>query len=238
MPFFSHTCTRSLKLGKLLGFLLPVLAVFANPASHAEEAPVVTLETNMGAIVIELNQEKAPITAANFLQYVDDGFYDGTLFHRVINNFMIQGGGFDINMLQKQTRDPITNEADNGLKNVVGSVAMARTNDPHSASSQFFINIQNNGFLDHTAKNARGWGYAVFGQVIEGMEVVDNIKVVATGMKHRHADVPVSPVTIDRAYRGHPDNDISATDVAGEETGIDIEAPTPAAPEKLDIKLP
>lgn len=161
--------------------------------------PQVRLTTNYGVIVLELNAEKAPKTVANFLAYVESGHYDGTIFHRVISNFMIQGGGFDADFNQKPTNKPIENEADNGLGNQLGSVAMARTMDPHSASAQFFINVNNNDFLNFTAKNTQGWGYAVFGQVVEGMDVVDKIKQVATGNKQGHQDVPVENVVIESA---------------------------------------
>ena len=159
---------------------------------------MVTLHTSMGDITLELDAEKAPKTVANFLQYARDGFYDGTIFHRVINNFMIQGGGMTADMAQKETRAPVDNEANNGLKNKTGTVAMARTNDPHSATAQFFINVADNGFLDHTAPTAQGWGYAVFGRVTAGMDVVDKIKAVATGNKGFHQDVPKEAVTIER----------------------------------------
>ncbi|MFD8599052.1 peptidylprolyl isomerase [Kitasatospora sp. NPDC059646] len=156
----------------------------------------VKLNTNHGDIVIRLDEEKAPATAANFLQYVRDGFYDGTVFHRVINNFMVQGGGMEPGLRRKETRSPIQNEADNGLKNVKYSVAMARTSDPHSATAQFFINVADNAFLDHTAKSGPGWGYAVFGEVVEGQEVVDSIKAVPTTSKGGHADVPKEDVVL------------------------------------------
>lgn len=159
-------------------------------------APVVQLETSMGQIVIELNQEKAPKTVENFLDYVNSGHYNGTVFHRVIDGFMIQGGGMDGSLSEKPTNAPIENEADNGLTNEIGTIAMARTNDPHSATSQFFINVNNNGFLNHTAKNPMGWGYAVFGKVTDGMEVVNEIKGVATGNQGFHQDVPKDPVII------------------------------------------
>ena len=159
---------------------------------------MVTLHTSMGDISLELDAEKAPKTVANFLQYARDGFYDGTIFHRVINNFMIQGGGMTADMAQKETRAPVDNEANNGLKNKTGTVAMARTNDPHSATAQFFINVSDNGFLDHTAPTAQGWGYAVFGRVTAGMDVVEKIKAVATGNKGFHQDVPKEAVTIER----------------------------------------
>lgn len=159
-------------------------------------ASKVTLHTNYGDITIELNHEKAPKTAANFAQYAQEGFYDGTIFHRVISNFMVQGGGMTEDMQQKPTRAPIENEADNGLGNVVGSVAMARTSDPHSASAQFFINVQDNSFLNHRDKSMQGWGYCVFGKVAEGMDTVNKIKAVKTGSKAGHQDVPVEPVEI------------------------------------------
>jgi peptidyl-prolyl cis-trans isomerase B (cyclophilin B) len=154
------------------------------------------METNYGTITIELDAENAPVTTENFLSYVRDGFFTDTLFHRVIPNFMIQGGGFLPGMVQKQTNTPIENEADNGLGNDRGTIAMARTMDPHSASSQFFINLKDNTFLNHTGKNPQGWGYCVFGKVVEGMDVVDKIAAVATGNNAGHADVPVEDVII------------------------------------------
>ncbi|HSH53877.1 MAG TPA: peptidylprolyl isomerase [Methylotenera sp.] len=162
---------------------------------------MVTLHTNFGDITLELNAEKAPITTANFLQYVDNGFYDGTIFHRVINGFMLQGGGFDASMNQKETADEIKNEADNGLANDIYTIAMARTSAPHSASSQFFINVANNEFLNHTSPTASGWGYCVFGKVTAGMDVIDKIRQVATTSRKGHQDVPVDNVTIERATR-------------------------------------
>ena len=159
----------------------------------------VKLITNYGDITIELNTEKAPITVANFLQYVESGFYDGVIFHRVIDGFMVQGGGFDADMKQKKTKEEIKNEADNGLKNDNYTIAMARTSIPDSASSQFFINATDNDFLNHTAKTASGWGYCVFGKVIEGMDTVDKIKKVKTSSKAGHRDVPVDAVIIEKA---------------------------------------
>ncbi|WP_372747467.1 peptidylprolyl isomerase [Litorivivens sp.] len=161
---------------------------------------MIILQTNHGDIKIELDFEKAPKTAANFQQYVEDGFYDGTIFHRVIDGFMVQGGGFTPGMQQKATRDPIECEADNGLKNELGTLAMARTMDPHSASSQFFINVKNNEFLNHSSKTSQGWGYAVFGKVVEGMDTVNAIKGVATTMAAGHQDVPAQDVIIEKAY--------------------------------------
>lgn len=162
---------------------------------------MVRFETNFGDIVIDLNTEKAPITVANFLSYVDDGFYDGTIFHRVIKGFMIQGGGFDESMSQKSTKATIENEANNGLKNDHYTIAMARTSAPHSATAQFFINGNNNDFLNHTAPTSSGWGYCVFGKVVEGMDVVDKIIQVKTGNKNGHQDVPVENVVIKKASR-------------------------------------
>ena len=160
---------------------------------------MIRFTTTMGIIDIELDFDKAPKSAANFEQYVKEGHYDGTIFHRVINNFMIQGGGMLPDMSQKKTRDPIDNEANNGLKNVKGSLAMARTNDPHSASSQFFINVADNAFLDHTSPTPQGWGYAVFGKVVNGMDVVEKIKAVATGSRAGHQDVPLEDIVIEKA---------------------------------------
>ncbi|MEM7468939.1 MAG: peptidylprolyl isomerase [Pseudomonadota bacterium] len=156
----------------------------------------VKLETNMGDITLEIDEENAPKTAANFLAYVESGHYNGTIFHRVINGFMIQGGGFDADMNQKSTNDPVENEADNGLSNEEGTVAMARTQDPHSASAQFFINVSDNEFLNHTTKSTDGWGYCVFGKVIDGVDTVNSIKAVATGRNGPHSDVPNEPVEI------------------------------------------
>lgn len=160
---------------------------------------MVKLSTNFGDITLELNAEKAPITVANFLNYVEAGFYNGLIFHRVISNFMVQGGGFDANMKQKATSEPIKNEANNGLSNDCYTIAMARTSIPDSASSQFFINVADNGFLNHTAPTSSGWGYCVFGKVVEGMDVVDKIKAVGTTSRAGHQDVPADPVIINQA---------------------------------------
>jgi peptidyl-prolyl cis-trans isomerase B (cyclophilin B) len=160
---------------------------------------MIKLHTNFGVIGLELNAEKAPETVKNFISYVEAGHYDNTIFHRVINGFMIQGGGFEPGMKQKDTQAPIKNEADNGLKNDVYTIAMARTNDPHSATAQFFINVKNNDFLNYTSPSASGWGYCVFGKVVEGTEVVDQIKGVKTGRSGFHQDVPVEDVIIERA---------------------------------------
>lgn len=160
---------------------------------------MVILKTNYGSITVELDFEKAPKTAENFAQYVRDGFYDGTIFHRVIDNFMVQGGGFEPGMKQKETREQIENEADNGLRNDTGTLAMARTMEPHSASAQFFINVNDNDFLNHSGKNSQGWGYAVFGKVTAGMDVVNKIKDLPTGTAGGHQDVPVDDVIIETA---------------------------------------
>ena len=160
---------------------------------------LVKLDTTMGEILIELNEEKAPKSSANFLSYVNAGHYDGTIFHRVINGFMIQGGGMDADMKEKETGAPIENEADNGLINDAYTVAMARTQDPNSATAQFFINVKKNDFLNHTAKTAQGWGYCVFGKVVKGQGVVNKLKGVPTGKKGFHDDVPVTPVLITKA---------------------------------------
>lgn len=159
----------------------------------------VLLKTNQGDITLTLDAAKAPKSVANFLQYVKSGHYDGTIFHRVINNFMIQGGGMTAGLKQKPTGEEIENEANNGLKNELGTVAMARTSDPHSATAQFFINVNDNEFLNHTAQNAQGWGYAVFGKVTEGMDVVDTIRKVKTGNSGFHQDVPAEDVVIEKA---------------------------------------
>ena len=156
----------------------------------------VTMKTSMGEITIELNEDKAPITVKNFLQYVDSEFYNGTVFHRVINGFMIQGGGMDVNMKEKDTQAPIENEASNGLKNDVYTIAMARTNDVHSATSQFFINIANNEFLNFTSETPQGYGYCVFGKVIEGQDVIDKIGKLKTRVKNGMGDVPIKTVKI------------------------------------------
>ncbi len=160
---------------------------------------MIKLHTNHGVITLNLFADKAPETVANFIQYVKDGHYDNTIFHRVISNFMIQGGGFDINMKEQKTRDSIKNEANNGVSNKLGTIAMARTMEPHSASAQFFINVKDNDFLDHSAPTTQGWGYTVFGEVVDGMDVVDAIKNVATTSKGGHQDVPRDNVIIEKA---------------------------------------
>ncbi|RKZ39762.1 MAG: peptidyl-prolyl cis-trans isomerase [Gammaproteobacteria bacterium] len=184
------------------------LFVATQVMSAETKSPVVEMQTNFGTIVLELNAEKAPKTVANFLQYAKDGFYDGTIFHRVIGNFMIQGGGFTKDYQEKKTRQPIPNEANNGLKNALGTIAMARTPNPHSATAQFFINVVDNASLNYKAPNSRGWGYAVFGKVIKGMEVVDGIKKVKTGSGGKfRSDVPQTPVIIQKMSIRKPKND-------------------------------
>jgi peptidyl-prolyl cis-trans isomerase B (cyclophilin B) len=160
---------------------------------------LVDLHTNQGVVRLELDEVKAPASSANFIAYVKSGHYDGTVFHRVIKGFMVQGGGFDAQMSQKTTQKPIQNEAANGLKNDKYTVAMARTNDPHSATAQFFINTKDNGFLNHSSPTPSGWGYAVFGRVVQGTDVVDKIEAVRTGRKGFHDDVPLEPMLIERA---------------------------------------
>jgi len=161
------------------------------PAAH------ILMTTTVGPMTLELDADNAPKTVENFLSYVSSGFYDGTIFHRVINNFMVQGGGFTADMEQKATQAPIENEANNGLKNGHGTIAMARTQDPHSATAQFFINVQDNDFLNHTGENMQGWGYAVFGKVTDGEEVLEKIRCVQTGSQAGHQDVPVEPIIIE-----------------------------------------
>jgi peptidyl-prolyl cis-trans isomerase B (cyclophilin B) len=188
------------RLGLTLAVCLVVALILGTLSAQAERSkPLVKLETSMGDITLELYPDKAPATVANFLEYVKDGFFNGTIFHRVINGFMIQGGGFDANMSQKPTRAPIKNEADNGLKNEAYTIAMARTMDPNSATAQFFINVADNQALNHTGKTPQGWGYAVFGKVVKGKEVVDKIKAVETANKGMHQNVPVTAVTINKA---------------------------------------
>lgn len=177
---------------KLIIFTLALLFSFSTLAKN----DMVVIETSMGEIEVELFNDKAPITVKNFLSYIDKKFYNETIFHRVINNFMIQGGGFDKDFKQKTTQAPIKNEANNGLSNTPGTLAMARTGDPHSATAQFFINTAENQFLDHKGQTAAGWGYAVFGKVTNGMHVVNRIKAVKTGSLNGHQDVPMDTVLI------------------------------------------
>lgn len=187
----------SLASAAVLGLALVALPLSANAGKKkAATNPTVLIETSMGNITLELNAAKAPKTVANFLSYVKAGHYNGTIFHRVINDFMVQGGGFDTKMKQKPAKSTVMNEADNGLTNDDGTVAMARTGDPHSASAQFFINVKANTFLNHRGKNRAGWGYAVFGKVTKGMDVVRKIKAVKTGRTAGFSDVPVTPVVM------------------------------------------
>jgi len=188
---------------QLLGIFLTAMlglvpATAWSTENHTKGAGMVTvhMDTSKGLVTLELDADKAPQTVGNFVEYAKAGFFDGTIFHRVIPGFMIQGGGFDADMKQKSTRAPIKNEANNGLKNVTGSIAMARTSDPHSATAQFFINVKDNSFLDHTAPTPQGWGYCVFGKVVDGMDVMNAIEGVTTGNRGGHQDVPVEAVII------------------------------------------
>jgi len=190
---FKSTAWAALALGVLV-------TSTTGAAKVTDTSPRVRLQTSQGDIVLELDAAKAPKTVENFLTYVQEGHYDGTIFHRIINNFMIQGGGFAQDYQQKPTHAPVKNEADNGLKNTIGTVAMARTSDPHSASAQFFINVANNDFLNFRGKNSQGWGYAVFGKVVGGMEVVDKIRALPTGSGGPFpTDVPKTAVVIEKA---------------------------------------
>lgn len=180
----------------ILSAIAFVLFIATGAFAEQSQNPRVQMETSKGLVIIELDAKAAPATVANFIAYVKSGFYDGTIFHRVIKNFMIQGGGFSPDMKQKSTQPAIKNEADNGLKNDTGTIAMARTRIPHSATSQFFINVKDNNMLNHSAKTSRGWGYCVFGKVIKGMEVVHAIENVPTGIKSGHRDVPIDPIEI------------------------------------------
>lgn len=187
-------------------FIAITLVLFTVGAAFAGQnaPPQVQMDTSKGVVIIELDAKAAPVTVENFIAYVKSGFYDGTIFHRVIKNFMIQGGGFSKDMKQKNTQKPIQNEANNGLKNSTGTIAMARTSAPHSATSQFFINVKDNGMLNHSAKTARGWGYCVFGKVIKGMDVIHAIENVPTGMKSGHGDVPIAPIEIKKIVLINP----------------------------------
>jgi cyclophilin family peptidyl-prolyl cis-trans isomerase len=189
--------------GGLMKFaLISIVIVLAvSFAAIGGDSPRVALETSKGKIVLELYADKAPQSVKNFLVYVDAGFYDGTIFHRVIPDFMIQGGGFTVEMKKKDTQPPIQNEADNGVRNVRGTIAMARTQDPHSATAQFFINTKDNDFLNHKGKSPQGWGYAVFGRVVEGIGVVDAISNVKTVTRSMYRNVPADPIVITRARR-------------------------------------
>ena len=185
-----------MKITLFLNLVFLIVGVAAFAAENTAGNPQVILDTSLGKIVLELFPKKAPVTVKNFLLYIDEGFYDGTTFHRVIPNFMIQGGGFSSDMKPKTAKAPIKNEAHNGLPNNRGSIAMARTQKPHSATSQFFINTVDNDFLNHKSKDIQGWGYAVFGQVLDGMEVVDSISKVKTENRGMYRDVPIQPIVI------------------------------------------
>ena len=188
------------EMKQLLSIISPILILIGllwlTGCSQDKEIKVITFETTLGPIVIELFEEEAPITSKNFLEYAESGFFNGTLFHRVIPGFVIQGGGMESGMVDKRGKDPIQNEANNGVKNLKWTLSMARTNEPHSASSQFFINLVNNSSLDHTEETMQGWGYAVFGEVVEGFETVEAIAAVATGNSGVHQDVPLEEISI------------------------------------------
>ncbi len=188
------------EMKQLLSIISPILILIGllwlTGCSQDKEIKVITFETTLGPIVIELFEEEAPITSKNFLEYAESGFFNGTLFHRVIPGFVIQGGGMESGMVDKRGKDPIQNEANNGVKNLKWTLSMARTNEPHSASSQFFINLVNNSSLDHTEETMQGWGYAVFGEVVEGFETVEAIAAVATGNSGFHQDVPLEEISI------------------------------------------
>ena len=179
-------------------FLIVFILLFTITSNTQAETTMVKMDTNQGTIMLELDADNAPNTVANFLTYAEEGFFDGTIFHRVISNFMIQGGGFTEDMNQKTTHDPIKNEANNGLKNDNGTIAMARTGDPHSATAQFFINVKDNDFLNFSSETPQGWGYAVFGKVTDGMDVVEKIKGTATTTKGPYQDVPVEAIIIEK----------------------------------------
>ena len=183
-------------LSSISSIIILIGLLWLTGCSQDKEIKVITFETTLGPIVIELFEEEAPITSKNFLEYAESGFFNGTLFHRVIPGFVIQGGGMESGMIDKRGKDPIQNEANNGVKNLKWTLSMARTNEPHSASSQFFINLVNNSSLDHTEETSQGWGYAVFGEVVEGFETVEAIAAVATGNSGFHQDVPLEEISI------------------------------------------
>ena len=180
-------------------FIALFVLIYATSGAMAAGKPIVTFKTTMGDFTVQLDPQKTPITVANFLQYVRDGHYDGTIFHRVIPKFMVQGGGFTANFEEKSLRKPIKNEADKGFSNERGTIAMARTSDPHSATSQFFVNVVYNKFLNHSEKDERGWGYTAFGKVIDGMNIVGRMARVKTGNFGRYSDVPEEPIIIKKA---------------------------------------
>ena len=197
--FGRFAITLRLKVMLLAIGVFPLICGSALADQHQGDKVMVEMTTSKGVIELELDAKNAPITVANFLEYVKSGHYDGTIFHRVIPGFVIQGGGLQSGMTEKATGTPIENEADNGLKNLTGAICMARTNDPHSATSQFFINLKDNSFLDHTEKSATGWGYAVFGRVTSGMDVVEAIAAVPTGNAGYHSDVPLEDIVLEKA---------------------------------------
>ena len=194
-----RTLTRAIALVAAVVFSLAGLVGTADAQTSAVAKPKVQFKTTMGDFTIELEPERAPKTVANFLSYVREGHYDATIFHRVIGNFMVQGGGFTGDMRQKPVKGPVANEADRGLKNERGTIAMARTSDPHSATAQFFVNLKANPFLDHRAKTGEGWGYTAFGRVVDGMNIVVRIGLAKTGPKGGHDDVPLDAITIEKA---------------------------------------
>ena len=198
LMFMSFNKFFNSRAAAFLSAVILVLASIGVATANSGDKVMVEMHTSKGLITLELDAEKAPVTVANFIEYVKSGHFDGTIFHRVIPGFVIQGGGMESGMKEKPTQPPIENEADNGLKNVTGSICMARTNDPHSATSQFFINLKDNQFLDHTEKSPQGWGYAVFGQVTGGMDVVEAIAAVQTGNAGFHQDVPVEDIVVEK----------------------------------------
>ena len=198
LMFMSFNKFINSRAAAFLSAVILVLASIGVATANSGDKVMVEMHTSKGLITLELDAEKAPVTVANFIEYVNSGHFDGTIFHRVIPGFVIQGGGMESGMKEKPTQAPIENEADNGLKNVTGSICMARTNDPHSATSQFFINLKDNQFLDHTEKSPQGWGYAVFGQVTGGMDVVEAIAAVQTGNAGFHQDVPVEDIVVEK----------------------------------------
>ena len=198
LMFMSFNKFINSRAAAFLSAVILVLASIGVATANSGDKVMVEMHTSKGLITLELDAEKAPVTVANFIEYVNSGHFDGTIFHRVIPGFVIQGGGLESGMKEKPTQAPIENEADNGLKNVTGSICMARTNDPHSATSQFFINLKDNQFLDHSEKSPQGWGYAVFGQVTDGMDVVEAIAAVQTGNAGFHQDVPVEDIVVEK----------------------------------------
>ena len=198
LMFMSFNKFINSRAAAFLSAVILVLASIGVATANSGDKVMVEMHTSKGLITLELDAEKAPVTVANFIEYVNSGHFDGTIFHRVIPGFVIQGGGLESGMKEKPTQAPIENEADNGLKNVTGSICMARTNDPHSATSQFFINLKDYQFLDHTEKSPQGWGYAVFGQVTGGMDVVEAIAAVQTGNAGFHQDVPVEDIVVEK----------------------------------------